>query len=387
MTSIAGYSNKKLKSALNSARAKRNADAAKITSINKNITAKQKIIDKVDDYFQNVSQYNSNKDAYAAKKAQIDKLNKQLKETKSKSKHKKINSEIKSAKVDAAKAAKSMKAIADSKGYRTEYAKKIKAQAAITNLRKTRTSYITRKKSATGSYTALKREVNKRKAKAFENLQKKNSSAITKKIKANKKIKWSDNVGHTAIYRADFKTSRVFFLAERQPSETSDSNVAQYPVDKSDPRTNYQQQSSKTLTGTYMIFGDTFAKADDQYSILQGWARKGVEVAVKGFSRWTHAYLQSVGKSRDIPYKKAIALTITFSYAQKAKISYKKKTKGKRDTRKGNSKSNKNTITIKSGMSLYAIAKHYGVKVSELKKLNPKIGLHPVQGQKVKLSK
>lgn len=385
MTSIAGYSNKKLTSALNSTKAKRNADAAKITSINKSITTKQKIIDKVDDYFQNVSQYNANKEAYDAKEKLIGQLDKQLKETKSKSKQKKIKSKIKSAKTDAAKAAKTMKTIAASKGYRTEYAKKIKAWAAIANLKKTRTSYTARKTSVTKHYGALKKERDKRKAATFKKLQKKNGSAIAKKIKANKKVKWSGNVGHTAIYRADLKTSRVFFLAEQQPSETNDSNVAQYPVDNSDPRTNYQQRSSKTLTGTYMIFGDTFAKANDQYSILQGWARKGVEVAIKGFSHWTHGYLQSVGKSRDTPYKNAIALTITFNYAQKAKISYKKKTKGKKDTKKGNSKSTKNTVTIKSGMSLYAIAKHYDVKVSELKKRNPKIGLHPVQGQKVKL--
>ena len=385
MTSIAGYSNKKLTSALNSAKAKRNADAAKITSINKSITSKQKIIDKVDDYFQNVSQYNANKEAYDAKEKLIDRLDKQLKKTKSKSKQKKIKGGIKSAKTDAAKAAKTMKTIAASKGYRTEYAKKIRAWAAIKNLKKTRTSYAARKKSATGIYTALKRERDNRKATAFNNLQNKNSNTITKKINKNKKIKWSNNVGHTAIYRADLKTSRVFFLAEQQPSETNDSNVAQYPVDNSDPRTNYQQRSSRTLTGTYMIFGDTFAKADDQYSILQNWARKGVEVVVKGFSHWTHGYLQSVGKSRDTPYKNAIALTITFNYAQKAKISYKKKTKGKRDTKKGNSKRARNMVTIKSGMSLYVIAKHYGVKVSELKKRNPKIGLHPVQGQKVKL--
>lgn len=386
MTSIAGYSNKKLTSALNSAKAKRNADAAKITSINKSITAEQKTIDKVDDYFQDVSQYNANKEAYAAKKTLIDQLDKQLKETKSKSKHKKINSEIKSAKADAAKAAKAMKAIAASKGYQTKYAKKINAQAAIKNLKKTKTSYTTRKASITKHYVALKKEVEKRKANAFKKLQKKNSTAIAKKIKANKKVKWSDSVGHTAIYRADLKTSRVFLLAEQQPSETNDSNVAQYPVDKADPRTNYQQRSSKTLSGTYMIFGETFEKANDQYEILQGWARKGIEVVVKGFSHWSHGYLQSVGKSRDTPYKNAIALTITFNYAQKAKISYKKKTKGKRDTKKGNSKRTARTVTIKSGMSLYAIAKHYGVKVSELKKRNPKIGLHPVQGQKVKLS-
>ena len=386
MTSIAGYSNKRLRSALNSAKAKRNADAAKITSINKSIAVKQKTVDKVDDYFQNVSQYEANKEAYDAKKTLIGQLDKQLKETKSKSKHKKIKSEIKSAKVNAAKAAKAMKTIAASKGYQTEYAKKIRAWAAIKNLKKTKASYATRKASVTKHYGALKKEMEKRKAVAFKKLQKKNSNAIAKKIKANKKVKWSDNVGHTAIYRADLKTSRVFLLAEQQPSETSDSNVAQYPVDNADPRTNYQQRSSRTLTGTYMIFGDSFTKADDQYLILQDWARKGIEVAIKGFSRWTHGYLQSVGKSRDVPYKNAIALTLTFNYAQKAKISYKKKTKGKQDTKKGNSKNTKNTVTIKSGMSLYAIAKHYGVKVSELEKRNPKIGLHPVQGQKVKLS-
>lgn len=115
-------------------------------------------------------------------------------------------------------------------------------------------------------------------------------------------------------------------LGEFDPSETNDQDVPTNEVDKSDPRTNYSVRNSKQLSGTYYLFGKSFSDCDKQYEILQGWARKGVEVTVRGFSKWNHAYLSSVGKTAyTAGNKNSMQLSITFTYARKDKVAYAKK--------------------------------------------------------------
>ena len=153
-------------------------------------------------------------------------------------------------------------------------------------------------------------------------------------------------------------------------------SVATNEVDNSDPRTNYSVRNSKQLSGTYYLFGKSFSDCDKQYEILQGWARKGVEVTVRGFSKWNHAYLSSVGKTAyTAGNKNSMQLSITFTYAKKDKIAYakkktKKKSKSSTGAKSGTKKTTHKTVTVKSGMTYWSIAQSHNVSVSSLEKMN-----------------
>ncbi|EEI19974.1 hypothetical protein HMPREF0497_1228, partial [Lentilactobacillus buchneri ATCC 11577] len=105
-------------------------------------------------------------------------------------------------------------------------------------------------------------------------------------------------------------------MGEADPSETNDQDVPTYEVDNADTRTNYSVRNSKQLSGTYYLYGKSISDCDTQYEILQGWARKGVEVVVKGFSKWAHCYLSSVGKTANTAgNKNSLQLSLTFTYS------------------------------------------------------------------------
>ncbi|GAY74290.1 LysM peptidoglycan-binding domain-containing protein [Lentilactobacillus kosonis] len=196
--------------------------------------------------------------------------------------------------------------------------------------------------------------------------------------------------GRTAVYRADLKTDRVYMLAEVSPQESITINTNTNPKDGADTRTDYTIEDSKELSGTYYLYGKSWADRDNQYRILQGWARKGIEVVVKGFSKLAHCYITGIGKSSDIPYKNVLTLQLTFTYSMKYPIKYskqKKKSKslGKTSTTKGKPAKHK-YVKVKAGVTLIEIARDKGLKISEIKKLNKKVGdLSLKPGQEVRI--
>lgn len=355
-------------------------DADKIDAAKKAIdTAKDKI-DAASDYLNKANGYQTQSQAYDALESQIEDQEKALAKTKSSSKKKSIESKIKDLKKQKAAVAETMKKIASSAGYNKEMNAKTKAEANIKTEKKKISDLTTKKSKDSKKYSAYAKEKAARNAAKVKKQQKANSAKIKKTIAAAKKAgRINDHTymgGQTAVYRADLKTSRVYLLGEVDPSETNDQDVPVYAVDKGDTRTNYSVRSSKQLSGTYYLFGNSLEDCDTAYEILQGWARKGVEVVVQGFAKWAHCYLSSVGKTGyPAGNKRSMQLSITFTYSMKAKIAYaKKKTKkkAKSSTTKssGTKKTTKKTITIKSGMTYWYVSQKTGVSVSTLEKLN-----------------
>lgn len=348
------------------------ADANRISSAKSDITAAKKKIDEYNDYLAKTNGYNSLKAAYENYTDQINAKNKKLGATKKSSEKKSLTKDIKDLTAKRKAIYASMKKLSSSKTYQAELAKYHKAQTTILNADNRVANWTAVKTTDNKKYTTSKNALTKAKNKATKKKQKKNSAAIQKKIKAAQKAGFQ---GHTAIYREDLATSRVFMFSEYSPSETNDQDVPTYAIDTADPRSNYSVRTSKQLSGTYYLHGKDFKSIDDQYEILQGWARKDVRVVVRGFSRWAHAYLQSVGKQGDNAYHNALALSITFQYGMEDSIEVvkkksKKKSKAKAGTKKGSSKSKARYVFVKAGSSLASIAKKQGFSYSELKKLN-----------------
>lgn len=369
---LKGKSDKKIANETQKWKKTVSADAAKISKAGKAITAAQKKIDTANDCLNKADGYKAKSSAYDALETQIEAQEKLLAKTKSSTKKKTITSKITSLKKDKKSLVSDMKKIASSAGYQKQMSAKTKAQANIKTEKSKISSLKTKKSKDKKVYGQYSSTNTARKLAARKKLQKANGNSIRSKIKAAKK-KYS---GQTAIYRADLKTSRVFMLGEFDPSETNDQDVPTNAVDKSDPRTNYSVRNSKQLSGTYYLFGKSFSDCDKQYEILQGWARKGVEVTVRGFSKWNHAYLSSVGKTAyTAGNKNSMQLSITFTYAKKGKVAYakkktKKKSKSSTGAKTGTKKTTHKTVTVKSGMTYWSIAQSHNVSVSSLEKMN-----------------
>lgn len=354
-------------------------DADQIDNAKSTIDKAKDKLDTYDEYLQKQNGYNSLKDAYNAKQDEIDKQKKLLSKTKKSSKKKSIESTIKDLTKQKKEVYQSITKLTNTAEYQKQLKARTKANHAI-SVEKKKINDINAKKTKDkkvyqtyhNAYVAKKRVETKKK-------QTQNRSKINDKIAAaKKKYKIHKNVylnGLTTIQRADAMTSRVFILGESDPSETNDQDVPTNEVDNSDPRTNYSVRSSKQLSGTYYLFGKT-SDLDTQFEILQGWARKGIEVTVRGFSKWAHAYLSSVGKTANTAgNKNSLALSLTFTYAMKSKIDYakkksKKKTKSSSTKKSGTKKTTHKTTTVKTGMTYWSISQKTGVKVSKLEKLN-----------------
>lgn len=360
-------------------------DAQKISNAQKTYDAQKPAINAYEDLLNKENGYRSTKEAYDVQAKKIADDKKKLAKTKKSADKKKLESDIKSTAKVKKELAKKITEIENKAGYKkqkaaAEKAKHIQASAKKVISSKRKLKAADKKKAA--KYHA---ENLKRKAKTNKKLQKENAAKINKKIDAAKKI----YQGQTAVYRADFKTSRVYMLAEMQPQESISIDMNTNPKDNADTRTSYTVENSKELSGTYYLYGKSWADRDAQYRILQGWARKGVEVAVRGFSKLAHCYLESVGKSSETGLKNVLALQLTFKYSMKYPIEYaktKKKSKslGKTVTKRGIETTHK-VVKVKSGTTLLEIARQKGVKYSEIKKLNKKLGdLSLKPGQEVR---
>lgn len=349
------------------------SDASAIKRLYDQITAAKKKIDKADDYLAKANGYNSQRDAYDSLASRIAKAQEQLKKA-PKSKQKGIKAQIKNLQGQKSAVAKTIKKITSSPKYSKYWTQRKNAKNTVTHLGKTKKAKATKKANDKAVAKRYNTAYNAAKAKAHAALVKKNTSLIGDKIKAAKKATGWHAGYTTAVFRADYKTSRVFLMGEVSPSESIDQNHTTHTVDGKDSRITHGSRSSKQLSATYYLLGDSFSKLDQQYRIFEGWQKKNVELIVRGFSKWNHAYISSIGKTMDTPYKNVLALPITFDYEMPAHIKMakksKKKTKAAAKKKKGSSKSSKKYVVVKSGMTYWWIARHYHVSISWLEKNN-----------------
>lgn len=347
------------------------ADAKKISSLKNDIDKQQKVVDKTDDYLSKASGYNDQKAAYDAKAKEL--ADEQAKLAKASKKDKKaIEAKIKGLKKDKASITTTIKKITSSAGYSKYWNQRKTAKNNISQDKGTISKKNAKKKNDKKTAKKYTDAYSAKKAKTKAKLVKKNSAAIQNKIKKAKSAT-GINAGYTtAVYRADCKTSRVFMLGEVDPNENNDQNHVTHSVDAKDSRITHGSRSSKQLSGTYYLKGNSFREMDNLYAILQGWQRKNIELVIRGFSRWNHAYISSIGKTT--LYKNALTLPVTFDYELRAHIKSAKKSKKKTiaaaSPKKGTSKSTKKTVTIKSGMTYWWVAQHYNVSISWLEKHN-----------------
>lgn len=348
-------------------------DASQIAKLKADILKQQKIIDKADDYLAKASGYNAQKEAYDAKTKELTEQRAKLSKAKKKD-QKAIQEKIKSLQSDLTTISNTIKKITASAGYQKYWTQRKNAKNKITQDKNAITKKEAKKKTDKKVATNYSDAYNNVKSAAHKALVRKNSAAIQTKIKKAKAATgW--NAGYTtAVYRADYKTSRVFLLGEVSPSESIEQNHVTHSVDAKDTRITHGSRSSKQLSATYYLHGNSFKEMDELYEIFEGWQRKNIELEVRGFSRWKHAYIASIGKTIDTPYKNVLALPITFDYELRAHIKSAKKSKKKTvassGAKKGTSKSPKKYVTIKSGMTYWWISQKFGVSISWLEKNN-----------------
>ncbi|MCT3598882.1 LysM peptidoglycan-binding domain-containing protein [Levilactobacillus brevis] len=384
-------SDKQLSTQVTKVKAKVKSDAASIAATQSTITKQQKVIDKTDDYLKKQNGYDTKKAAYDAVSKQIDDLKKQLAKAKT-SKKKAIQDQIKAKQKIQKSAYADLKKLTNSASYQEQLKKQSTARSKLKSAKTKLAHEKSKKAKDKKKAAALKKEADKRKAAAKKKKQKANLAKITSAIAKHKK---QPLVGQTALYRADLMSSVVYFLGEVQPTETDASDVVSIGVDNSDPRAGKSTRTSKELSGTYYVFGNTYADACKQFNAIQKLQRLDTEFIIKGFSNWNHTKISSISKTvSGIPRENALELSITFTYVKPAKVLYgksKKSTKSKGATKgaknRGTDKGKYSTYTVKSGDTYWALAQKKGTTVATLTKLNGDWHKTMFPGHKLKIPK
>lgn len=347
-------------------KSKVNADASRITKAKADKAAAQKETEKYDDYLAKTGGYNDTIGAYKDLEKQIAAQHRALLKTKKKATKKTINAKIKSLTKQKAQVNTKIQKLSTSKEYLKQLNNRYKANQKVKSANSRIKAAAASKKKKRSTYDTYRKALNKAKSDKKKATQKKNSALIQKKIHS-KANRW---YGHTAIYRADLMSSKVFMLSEHSPSESNDGEGPTSAVDKGDPRSNYFQRTAKTLSGTYYLWGTSFEDCDKQFRALETWQKNKYPVHIRGFSKWKKAYMTNVSKSMDTPYGNTMPLSISFEYIVEAPITQsKKKTKAKLVIVK---KKGKRVVMVKNGKSLYEISKKTNIDLKLLKKLNPK---------------
>lgn len=358
------------------------ASNKQIQTTQSQINKYQAQLDKANDELGKKNGYNDAKAAYSEVVKELDAAQKSLTTAKSKSTISKLKTKIKdltNKKKDA------YKNLLNKSGSATAYQKQM--TEALNKLETLKKNLSKEKKSKTSnqSYSDLyKKEEDKRKAAALAALQKKNAASITKQISKQEAKTTVGNAGKTSIYLANKTKDTVFFFGEKEPSETDSNDVDSHAVDNGDPRSRYSRRNSKELTGTYFLFGKSFSDIDKKYDAFQKWQRYGYEVVVRGFSRWGHAQISQIVKGA--AHQNAIELTITFDYAKKGLIMFKRKkaksgstkssknNKGSKTKNSGTSKSKRKYVTVRSARdTMWAVSVAKKVSLKTIEKLNPKL--------------
>ncbi|GAX05465.1 hypothetical protein IWT25_00771 [Secundilactobacillus pentosiphilus] len=360
-----------------------------VSASNKQIRTTQSKIDKYQDQLDKANDelgkkngYNDAKAAYNEVDKKLAAAKKSLSTAKDKSKIKSLKREIKTLTGQKKDAYKNLlkKSSSESKTQKSMTEALNKLEVLKKNLKKEKGS-----KTSNASYASLyKKEQEKRKAAAYAALQKKNAASIMKKIAAQEAKVNAGNAGKTSIYLTNKSKSTVFFFGEKEPSETDSNDVDSHAVDNGDPRSRYSRRNSKELTGTYFLFGKDFADIDKKFDAFQKWQRYGYEVTVRGFSRWGHAQISQVVKGT--VHQNAVEVSITFNYAKKGEIMFKRKkaksgssksknnNKGSKTKSTGSSKGKHKYVTVRSSRdTMWAISVAKKVSLRTIEKLNSKL--------------
>lgn len=385
-------SDKQLTSQVSKIKRKVKSDASKISSTQRAITSQQKVIDKTDDYLKKQNGYSVRKAAYDAVTKQIDTQESKLANAKTTASKKAIQSKINSLKKSQKAAYADLKKVTSSSGYQKQLTAQSKARTKLKQSKSKLTSLKKLKSKDKDAEKKLKAEQTKRKAAEKKKKQKANLKSIKSKIAEHKK---QPLVGQTVIYPADLMSSVVYFFGEVQPTETNTSEITSVGVDNSDPRAGKSTRTSKELSGTYYLFGKSFADCDKKFSNLQKLQRIDTEFIMRGFSNWNHVKISSLAKTvSGLPRENLLELSITFTYVKQARILYnkaKKKTKKKGSTKgskkKGSSKSKYRSHVVKSGETYWGLARKYKTSVATLTKLNGSWKKTMFPGRKLKIPK
>ncbi|TPR23132.1 LysM peptidoglycan-binding domain-containing protein [Apilactobacillus micheneri] len=309
----------------------------------------------------NYNQYDNN---YLAVQNNLEKLTK--KQVKSKSKRTKNNllAQINKYKKQRANYSMKMREISNRNGFGIWHNRLKRSRRNLKGMNKLLSSLEHQKSYAKSQYNNYKFKftINRR-----NEIEHQNAPLIRNKIKKYRK-------NYTTLYRTDMLSSVVFALVEVSPNEVDTNTLDSSAIDSKDiTQTNFVTRDSKEYSATFNLYGKNLRDCDNKFNLLQNWASK-YEFTVNGFSRWRHAYITSVSKSTDITMNaNCISLSITFNYAQQAKIQYAKRgKKRKAATRKrhGSNNSKVRYITIKPNMTYYKIAKKTNMSVSSLMKMN-----------------
>lgn len=389
----ASLSTAKLKKAVTYWNGKVSKDAAGIATAKKTIEAQKKIIDNADDFLKKQNGYNTRLAAYKAASDDLSKAQAELAKTKDKSKRKTLESKIKTLTKNKQSVYKDLTKLTSSASYQSELSKRSKANSTISKAKAKVATLNTRKNKDKKSLAKYKTQTSNNAKKKNAKLVKANTKKINAKIAKQKK---KPVAPQTAIYRADKKSSKVWFLGEVAPTETNTNDIPTHGVDRSDPRAGKSVRTSKELSGTYYMFGKSFAAIDKQYVALQKWQRYDYELVIRGFSKWDHVKISSIGKTVSTAHKNVIELNIQFEYVKPGSVLYKKKksakkskknSSGKKDKKTGSSKSKYISYTVKYGDTYYALAQKHGTTVAVLTKLNGSWHKTMFPGHKLKIPK
>ena len=389
----ASLSAAKLKKAVTYWSKKVSKDASAISAAKKLITAQKKIVDTADDYLKKQDGYNTRLGAYKAASSDLAEAQSELTKTKDKSKRKSLTAKIKKLAKTKQSAYRDLTRLTTSSTYQSELSKRRKANATMSKAKKKVTVLNKRKAKDKKSLAKYKKQQSAKAKKKNAKLVKSNTKKINSQIAKQKKKVLAPQ---TAIYRADKKSSKVWFLGEVNPTETNTNDISTHAVDQDNPRAGKSSRTSKELSGTYYMFGKSFEAIDKQYDALQKWQRYDYELVVRGFAKWNHVKIASIGKTVSTAHKNALELSIQFSYVKPGAVLYKKKktakkskknVSGKKGKKTGSSKSKYRIYTVKYGDTYWGLARKYGTTVATLTKLNGSRYKTMFPGHKLKIPK
>lgn len=205
----------------------------------------------------------------------------------------------------------------------------------------------------------------------------KNLAAIATKVSEHKKtVDAGLNEGKAGIWRADGGTTEVIYIAPTGgESDDTASDVSSWARDEGSPAQNYARTSAKTVTVTGIITGDTDMESRTKYNKLLSWNAHHYELMYRGRIYYKHLILTDINRTYD-DYETNIKITLTFQFAYTVKVSTESgtkktnKTSTSNKTTQGDRSKTYKTITIKSGMTYWALSKKYGKSVSWLESVN-----------------
>lgn len=215
------------------------------------------------------------------------------------------------------------------------------------------------------------------KSKMDKDKVKKNLATIASNITSHsKKVDAGTNEGKVAIFRSDGQSTDAIYLATTGgESDDTTSDVSSWARDEGSPAKNYARTSGKTVTTTGIITGDTDSESRTKYNKLLQWNSRHYELTYRGKVYYKHLIMTDINRTYD-DYATNIKITMTFQFAYTVKVSTSTGTKKTNSnststkTTQGTRSSTYKTITIKSGMTYWALSKTYGKTVKWLESVN-----------------